>query len=1004
MAKIDKQSHNDDNNSTFVESNNNLINNSTFIEDKIDIADPTPHSNSSEMILKSINLNGVNYTIIKQLEVASGEADLFIIENPSKQTLVLKYYRPMIEPKNEIHEILKSLPESSVIKLLETGKTSTGRFFEIQEYAKFGSLSEYLKINPSVPHSFIKEFCFKLNKCLSEIHSKNVIHRDIKPANILIKNIKPLEIVLTDFGISSVAELSMHQTSMSRTILYSSPESMTGIVSKASDYWALGLIALEMVLKKHPFSGVDDKTIMFILATKNVPCINEIDSEFTHLIKGLLTRDPLKRWGYMEVEKYCNADSQRDVNTIPIYFEDQNNNYQTSNSRKVRPYKFEGIEYYSLEDLLLPMAKNWNQAIIDFESNELRDWIVREIRDKDTQVLFEDLINDERLNINQKMFEFFCRSSINFPFIFKGVLISFEWLIDISLKIINNKANDHEKEVLTDLKDGFLIEKYYKINGNNNFLNEFKPILNDWRLASNNLDDLAKITLLNLSKEYKTNLVDKIKNEFKDCIIINPFEGLKTVDNSFGLICKIIQNNYNNFDLLIASNVTKNKLISKNEIEQKTDILIAYTNEIFENISNDDIIQIYNEHANIFSNNLSDVDLINELLEKYSQNELIPKLDYYYYSSLCKYQNLLDQLRESLNREIKTLYFKVYESSNKIQINKEIVDLLKSVKSYSLDYYLSLKWAEAVITDETNKVEAEKLHAQKVKQSKKNKSIVLSIALIIIVFITIFAINYCLDSIELKKYNIENEKMFAESSKTGKLTLNIGNNIKLEMVKIPSGKYTMGSFNDLYGRSDTIPVKEITISKKFYIGIYEVTQGQWNQIMGSNPSFYNKGSNYPVETVSWIDCQKFINRLNQLQLVNRVFRLPSEAEWEYACSAGSLNSYYWGDTMNDNFCWYSFNSIGSTHPVGKKKSNSFGLYDMSGNVMEWCNDWYDKNYYSTGPSVDPKGPVKGITKVIRGGGYNFNADSCCTAERNDYNPKSRYDYIGFRLVLNDNQQ
>jgi len=238
---------------------------------------------------------------------------------------------------------------------------------------------------------------------------------------------------------------------------------------------------------------------------------------------------------------------------------------------------------------------------------------------------------------------------------------------------------------------------------------------------------------------------------------------------------------------------------------------------------------------------------------------------------------------------------------------------------------------------------------------------------------------------------------FANSKSNKKsISVNLGCEVDLEMIYIPAGKFDMGN-ND--GR-DASPIHQVTLSKDFYMGKYLVTQEQWIEIMKTNPSQFNKeGGNHPVENLSWEDCRTFIKKLNALKLTEGKFRLPTEAEWEYACRAGSKTRYYWGDVIDDEYFWYCGNSNNSTQAVGKRKKNAFGLYDMSGNVWEWCHDYYDKNYYQNSVKLNPKGSAASSDHVIRGGGYYSGADYCTSSFRY-YSDLSPCDYnLGFRLAL-----
>ena len=211
------------------------------------------------------------------------------------------------------------------------------------------------------------------------------------------------------------------------------------------------------------------------------------------------------------------------------------------------------------------------------------------------------------------------------------------------------------------------------------------------------------------------------------------------------------------------------------------------------------------------------------------------------------------------------------------------------------------------------------------------------------------------------------------------------------MVYVSGGTFIMGGDDS----SDQMPTHSVTLSS-YYICKYEVTQALWRAVMGSNPSNF-KGNNLPVENVSWYDCQTFIKRLNSY--TGRNFRLPTEAEWEFAARGGNYSRHYKysGSNYIDDVAWYIDNSNKRPHPVGAKQPNELGLYDMSGNVGEWCSDW--DGSYSFYSQTNPTGPNSGSFRVHRGGFWRYNAKYCRTPERNSKTPDYCVNYIGLRLVL-----
>ena len=213
----------------------------------------------------------------------------------------------------------------------------------------------------------------------------------------------------------------------------------------------------------------------------------------------------------------------------------------------------------------------------------------------------------------------------------------------------------------------------------------------------------------------------------------------------------------------------------------------------------------------------------------------------------------------------------------------------------------------------------------------------------------------------------------------------------MKFVWVPAGTFQMGDEN---GDSSEQPVHTVTVDG-FWMGKYEVTQEQWVALMGNNPSS-NTGDSNPVENVSWDNAQSYITELTHAG--GNTFRLPAEAEWEYACRAGTTTEYYWGDSTDNvgDYAWYADNSDSTTHAVGQKLPNNFGLYDMIGNVGEWVQDWY--GIYSSDSQTNPSGPDSGESRVIRGGGYSSSALFLSCAGRSSSPPNMHGIFLGFRLI------
>ncbi|QQS28395.1 MAG: SUMF1/EgtB/PvdO family nonheme iron enzyme [Sphingobacteriales bacterium] len=219
-----------------------------------------------------------------------------------------------------------------------------------------------------------------------------------------------------------------------------------------------------------------------------------------------------------------------------------------------------------------------------------------------------------------------------------------------------------------------------------------------------------------------------------------------------------------------------------------------------------------------------------------------------------------------------------------------------------------------------------------------------------------------------------------------------------DMVYVEGGTFMMGSPDFEAGRRNDEYQHQVTVSS-FKMGKYEVTQAQWQSVMGNNPSYHESCNQCPVKQISWNDIQEFLFKLNNK--TGRKYRLPTEAEWEFAARGGNRSrSYlYSGSNALSEVGWYYENSSGTTHPVGEKTPNELGLYDMSGNVWEWCSDWFDSEYYKNSPSNNPKGPSTGALRVLRGGGWDGGWRFCRLAYRHLFLPGNRYGSGGFRLVV-----
>jgi formylglycine-generating enzyme required for sulfatase activity len=234
---------------------------------------------------------------------------------------------------------------------------------------------------------------------------------------------------------------------------------------------------------------------------------------------------------------------------------------------------------------------------------------------------------------------------------------------------------------------------------------------------------------------------------------------------------------------------------------------------------------------------------------------------------------------------------------------------------------------------------------------------------------------------------------------------NFTNSLGMTFIWIQPGNFMMGSPKEEKERRDDETQHKVTLTKGFYMGVHLVTQEQWQEVMGSSPSLFRGEKNLPVEQVSWDDCQEFIKKLREKD--KKAYRLPTEAEWEYACRAGTTTAFYFGENISTDQANYNgAYTYGNgkkgvnrekTTPVGSFPANAWGLFDMHGNVYQWCQDWHGD--YPQNDVTDPQGPEKGEKRVLRGGSWNNNPQLCRSANRGRYIPTHRIAICGFRLCF-----
>lgn len=327
-------------------------------------------------------------TLCEPIKVSSGEADLWVADRQG-QRVVVKIYRWNIHPKAEIAGLVKQADRRHVVTLLNHGTLPDGRSVEVLEYISGGTLAELLP-RAQTDESFRSEIVREVASAITAMHSVDLIHRDIKPSNILVRSEKPLDLAIADFGISSVTDLEIYKTSNHRTIRYSAPESTQGVVSKGVDWWALGVILLEICLGRHPFAGLDDLTVNLQLVSRPMPLPDDLPVQWRTLIAGLLTKDYQNRWKSEQVNRWLAGEKD-----IPVHFETAAN--LTAASSTAKPYPFEEKDYPDAPSLARALAKSPIEGAKQIERGLVREWLVKQLGEHGIASKLDDIKEDKKL-------------------------------------------------------------------------------------------------------------------------------------------------------------------------------------------------------------------------------------------------------------------------------------------------------------------------------------------------------------------------------------------------------------------------------------------------------------------------------------------------------------------------------------------------------------------------------------------------------------------------------
>jgi TPR repeat protein/serine/threonine protein kinase len=353
------------------------------------------------------------------IKVTSGEADLWVADGKQVgQTAVLKLFRWGLRPKAELAEKLNRVSRAQVVEVYGRGLLPDGRHYEILEHIRHGTLADLGKggLDPAQ----VKEALNELAQAVEALHEAGILHRDLKPSNVLVRTLKPLDLVLTDFGISSLAELSLHATSAHRTAAYSAPEAMTGVVSRASDWWSVGVMVLELLHGAHPFAGLDERAVNFQLVMRGIEVPADLPADWALLVKGLLTRDHVRRWGAEQVRSWLEGKRNLTVH------------YTAAAATVIgqKPYRFQGGEYGDAASLAVALAEKWEEGVKHWARGYVLQWIEKQLEDQDLAILLHDIRDDAELKTaDLQLSAVALVMNRELPLSYKGEIVTQDWLV-----------------------------------------------------------------------------------------------------------------------------------------------------------------------------------------------------------------------------------------------------------------------------------------------------------------------------------------------------------------------------------------------------------------------------------------------------------------------------------------------------------------------------------------------------------------------------------------------
>lgn len=367
------------------------------------------------------------FRIVEVLPASGAEAEIMILAGLNSDVRVIaKLYRPGIVPKTDVLERISQAAFGHVVRLIAHG-VSNGTAYEVMEYCPAGSLRQLMTTGKQ-PRDQLRLIVTELSEAIAALHALNVIHRDLKPENILVRRLEPLDLVLTDFGIASVSDASQRFTGMARTIKYGAPEALSGVLDRAADYWSLGMILVELLTSRHPFDGLSDAVITHRLITGSVDLGAVTEADWRTLCRGLLLRDPKRRWGVAEIRRWLAGDM-----SLAAPQEDT----PPSQPQAARPYHLEDAICHTPAELAVALATHWESGRKDLMRGQITAWAGQDLKDHNLVRTLQDLLDTRGISDDLRLLRLIHHLSPDLPPLWRGESLAMDNLLAMAARATN---------------------------------------------------------------------------------------------------------------------------------------------------------------------------------------------------------------------------------------------------------------------------------------------------------------------------------------------------------------------------------------------------------------------------------------------------------------------------------------------------------------------------------------------------------------------------------------